>query len=136
MFQVFTPIKLNRKPIFPFQDDELTHLYTLIVRSDNTYEVRIDNKKEQSGKLEEDWDFLEPKEIPDPDAEQPETWDDNPFLDDPEDKKPEVRRDQIVNCVFSHIFITRDCGHPSLVFCIVFVQWISVDMTDVTVCKV
>ena len=94
MFQGFHPnhtqniiSKLN----FIFQDDELTHLYTLIVRSDNTYEVRIDNKKEQSGKLEEDWDFLEPKEIPDPDAEQPETWDDNPFLDDPEDKKPEVR---------------------------------------------
>jgi len=71
------------------KDDELTHLYTLIVRSDNTYEVRIDNKKEQSGKLEEDWDFLEPKEISDPDASQPEDWDDNPFLDDPDDKKPE-----------------------------------------------
>lgn len=71
------------------KDDELTHLYTLIVRADNTYEVRIDNKKEQSGKLEEDWDFLEPKEIADPDATQPEDWDDNPFLDDPEDTKPE-----------------------------------------------
>ena len=65
-------------------------MYTLIVRADNTYEVRIDNKKEQSGKLEEDWDFLEPKETPDPDATQPEDWDDNPFLDDPEDVKPEV----------------------------------------------
>ena len=45
------------------QDDVLTHLYTLIVKSDNTYEVRIDNKKEESGKLEDDWDFLVPKKI-------------------------------------------------------------------------
>jgi len=71
------------------KDDELTHLYTLIVRADNTYEVRIDNVKEQSGKLEEDWDFLEPKQIADPDATMPTEWDDNPFIDDPEDKKPE-----------------------------------------------
>ena len=71
------------------KDDELSHLYTLIVRSDNTYEVRIDNEKEQSGKLQDDWDFLEPKEIADPDASQPEDWDDDPFLDDPEDTKPE-----------------------------------------------
>ena len=28
--------------------------------------------------------------IADPDATQPEEWDDNPFLDDPEDVKPEV----------------------------------------------
>ena len=45
------------------QDDVYTHLYTLIVRSDNTYEVKIDNKKVQDGKLEEDWDFLLPKKI-------------------------------------------------------------------------
>ena len=40
--------------------------------------------------MDDDWDFLEPKEIADPDATQPEEWDDNPFLDDPEDVKPEV----------------------------------------------
>lgn len=45
------------------QDDVLTHLYTLIVRPDNTYEVKIDNKKEESGTLEDDWDFLAPKTI-------------------------------------------------------------------------
>ena len=46
-----------------FQDDTLTHLYTLIVRPDNTYEVKIDGKKEESGSLEADWDFLAPKTI-------------------------------------------------------------------------
>ena len=45
------------------QDDTLTHLYTLIVRPDNTYEVKIDNKKEESGTLEADWDFLAPKKV-------------------------------------------------------------------------
>ncbi len=38
---------------FIIQDDEYTHLYTLIVNPDNTYEVKIDNKKVESGSLEE-----------------------------------------------------------------------------------
>jgi calreticulin len=71
------------------KDDTLTHLYTLIVNPDNTYEVRIDNKKEESGTLEADWDFLAPKKIKDPDAKKPEDWDENETIDDPDDKKPE-----------------------------------------------
>ena len=72
------------------QDDEFTHLYTLIVRSDNSYTVKIDNKNEKEGKLEEDWDFLPTKTIPDPEAKKPEDWDDRAKIDDPEDSKPEV----------------------------------------------
>jgi len=71
------------------KDDELTHLYTLIVRPDNTYEVKIDNEKVESGTLEEDWSFLAPKKIPDPSASKPEDWEDNEKIDDPEDTKPE-----------------------------------------------
>ncbi|KAG1698131.1 Calreticulin [Nymphon striatum] len=71
------------------KDDEFTHLYTLIVRSDNTYEVKIDNVKVESGSLDEDWDFLAPKEIKDPEAKKPSDWDDRAKIDDPEDKKPE-----------------------------------------------
>jgi len=71
------------------KDDELTHLYTLIVNPDNTYVVKIDNEKVESGKLEEDWSFLPPKTIPDPNAKKPEDWEDNENIDDPEDKKPE-----------------------------------------------
>uniref|UniRef100_A0A4W5Q372 Calreticulin n=1 Tax=Hucho hucho TaxID=62062 RepID=A0A4W5Q372_9TELE len=56
---------------------------------DNTYEVKIDNKKVESGSLEEDWDFLPPKKIKDPDAEMPDDWDEKENIDDPEDKKPE-----------------------------------------------
>jgi len=71
------------------KDDELTHLYTLILRSDNSYEVRIDNSKVESGNLEDDWDFLPPKKIKDPEAKKPEDWDDREKIDDPEDSKPE-----------------------------------------------
>lgn len=71
------------------KDDEFTHLYTLIVKSDNSYEVRIDGEKVESGELEADWDFLPPKKIKDPEAKKPEDWDDKKKIDDPEDKKPE-----------------------------------------------
>ncbi len=71
------------------KDDELTHLYTLIVKPDNTYTVKIDNEVVESGKLEEDWSFLEPKTIQDPSASKPADWEDNENIDDPEDSKPE-----------------------------------------------
>nr|XP_033771776.1 calreticulin-like [Geotrypetes seraphini] len=71
------------------KDDEYTHLYTLILCPDNTYEIKIDNQKVESGSLEEDWDMLPPKKIKDPDAKQPDDWDEREQIDDPEDKKPE-----------------------------------------------
>ena len=71
------------------KDDELTHLYTLIVNPDNTYVVKIDNEKVESGNLEDDWDFLPPKKIKDPNAKKPEDWEDNEKIDDPTDTKPE-----------------------------------------------
>ncbi|GAB1603116.1 calreticulin-like [Argonauta hians] len=71
------------------KDDVFTHLYTLIVKPDNTYEVKIDNEKVESGDLESDWDFLPSKKIKDPSAKKPEDWDDREKMDDPDDKKPE-----------------------------------------------
>ncbi|XP_002161300.1 calreticulin isoform X1 [Hydra vulgaris] len=71
------------------KDDEMTHLYTLIVKPDNTYEVRIDGSKVESGTLEGDWDFLPPKRIKDPSLSKPADWVDEAKIDDPEDKKPE-----------------------------------------------
>ena len=41
------------------KDDVFTHLYTLILNPDGSYEVLIDNEKAESGKLEDDWDFLQ-----------------------------------------------------------------------------
>jgi len=71
------------------KDDVYSHLYTLIVNPDNTYEVLIDNEKAESGELEADWDFLPPKKIKDPEASKPEDWDDRATIPDPEDSKPE-----------------------------------------------
>jgi len=73
----------------PCETDENPHLYTLIVKPDNTYEVKIDNKQKASGKLDEDWDFLPPKKIKDPKLSKPTNWVDEKEIADPEDKKPE-----------------------------------------------
>lgn len=78
---------LIKRTISP-KDDTLTHLYTLIVKPDNTYKVLIDNKEEATGKLTDDWDFLPPKEIKDPSKSKPSDWVDEAEMDDPTDKKP------------------------------------------------
>merc|ERR1712226_107570 len=71
------------------KDDVFTHLYTLILNTDGTYEVLIDNESAQKGTLEDDWDFLPPKKIKDPEAKKPSDWVDSAKIDDPEDVKPE-----------------------------------------------
>merc|ERR1712022_36556 len=71
------------------ESDELTHIYTLIVKPDNTFEVQIDGTKVEDGKLADGWKFLEPKEIDDPEDKKPSDWVDEAEMDDPEDKKPE-----------------------------------------------
>ncbi|XP_060089083.1 calreticulin-3 [Heteronotia binoei] len=69
--------------------DGFTHLYTLILRPDHTYEVRIDNEIVASGILEDDWDFLPPRRINDPTVKKPEDWNEEAEMDDPDDSKPE-----------------------------------------------
>merc|ERR1719247_1087497 len=71
------------------ESDELTHIYTLVVKPDNTFAVSIDGTEVESGKLAEGWSFLEPKEIDDPEDKKPADWVDEAEIDDPEDKKPE-----------------------------------------------
>jgi len=68
--------------------DQLTHVFTLVVKADHTYQVLIDGEKKESGTLEADWDFLPPKMIKDPAVSKPADWVDEPLMDDPEDKKP------------------------------------------------
>jgi calreticulin len=79
--------KLVKKEV-QAETDQLTHVYTLIVHPDQTYEVRIDGVKKQSGNLIEDWDFLKPKTIKDPAVSKPTDWVDEAQIDDPEDVKP------------------------------------------------
>jgi len=73
----------------PTETDDMSHLYTLILKPDNSFEVRVDNKSVREGKLEDEFDFLPPKEIKDPDAKKPEDWVDEAKITDPEDNKPE-----------------------------------------------
>jgi len=81
------------KKTIPCETDERTHVYTLILKPDQTYEVRIDGDKKESGSLTEDWDFLEPKEIKDPAQSKPSDWVDEAQIDDPADIKPEGHDD-------------------------------------------
>jgi len=80
---------LLTKKAIECKTDQLSHVYTLIVRPDKTYEVRIDGEKKEGGNLLEDFDFLPPKMIKDPSVSKPADWVDEPMMDDSNDKKPE-----------------------------------------------
>jgi len=77
------------KKEIPCESDELSHMYTLIVKADNSYEVLVDGSSKASGSLKEDFDMLLPRKIPDPSKSKPGDWDDRAMIPDPEDKKPE-----------------------------------------------
>lgn len=70
------------------ETDTLTHVYTLIVKPDLTYEIRIDGVKKEGGKLEDDWEFLAPRKIKDPKESKPSDWVDEATIEDPADVKP------------------------------------------------
>jgi len=70
------------------ETDDKTHLYTLIVKPDNTYEVLIDQSSVAQGSIKEDFDILPPTEIKDPKASKPSDWVDEKNIPDPTDKKP------------------------------------------------
>jgi len=69
--------------------NQLPHLYTFHVKSDNTFEIYVDGDVVREGSLEDNWDFLEPKEIKDPAVSKPSDWVDAKKIPDPEDVKPE-----------------------------------------------
>jgi len=77
-----------KKTVSPLSDQQ-THLYTLVVKADATYEVFIDEVSKQAGKLEEGWSFLAPKEIKDPAQSKPADWVDTKKIPDPAEVKPE-----------------------------------------------
>jgi len=80
--------KLIKKDVTA-ETDQVSHVYTFIVKPDNTYEILVDGNSKQKGKLEDDWDLLEPRKIKDPEQSKPEDWVDDAKMDDPEDEKPE-----------------------------------------------
>ncbi|KAF2707802.1 calnexin-like protein [Pleomassaria siparia CBS 279.74] len=68
-----------------------TSLYTLIVKPDNTFEIKIDGESTRNGTLHEDFTpSVNPeKEIDDPKDTKPENWVEEARIADPEAKKPE-----------------------------------------------
>jgi calreticulin len=79
---------LTKKDI-PCETDELTHLYTLLLKPDNSYEVLVDTVSRHNGTLYEDFDILPAKTIKDPAATKPEEWDERERIPDETDVKPE-----------------------------------------------
>ncbi|XP_064116003.1 calnexin-like isoform X2 [Macrobrachium nipponense] len=74
----------------PFKDKK-PHLYTLILRPDNSYEILLDHEVVNSGNLLDDFTppVNPPKEIDDPDDFMPEDWDEREKIPDPEAVKPD-----------------------------------------------
>lgn len=52
------------------ETDQLTHVYTFIIRPDANYSILVDNNEKKTGSLYTDWDLLPPKKIKDPDAKK------------------------------------------------------------------
>jgi len=71
------------------ESDVLTHLYTLIVKPDNTFQILVDNKEVKAGNLAVDYDILPAKKIKDPKSSKPTDWVDARKIDDPDATKPE-----------------------------------------------
>merc|ERR1711948_50589 len=67
--------------------NEHSHLYTLVVKPDNTYQVYLDLKQKSSGSLHEHWDFPN-KTHDDPADKKPQDWVDEKRIDDPAKTKP------------------------------------------------
>ncbi|KAK8882132.1 hypothetical protein M9Y10_044772 [Tritrichomonas musculus] len=71
--------------------DEISHLYTLIIKPNNTFEYLIDNRSLRNGTFADDFDppLFESPFIDDPKDEKPSDWDDRPLIQDPFEKKPD-----------------------------------------------
>jgi calreticulin len=68
--------------------NEYTHLYTMSFNPDGTYEILFDLESKAKGKIVEDWGFPKPM-IDDASDSKPSDWVDDKEIDDPEAKKPD-----------------------------------------------
>ncbi|XP_076481864.1 calnexin isoform X3 [Bombus vancouverensis nearcticus] len=83
--------KKPRERLEDFFKDKQSHLYTLIIRPDNSFEIKVDNKVVNSGSLLDDFTppVNPPLEIEDPTDVQPEDWDDKEKIPDLSAVKPD-----------------------------------------------
>jgi calnexin len=70
--------------------DPLTNAYTLIIRTNNSFEIRINDKKVRSGDFLTDFDppVIPPEFVDDPSDKKPSDWDDRPYIVDESAVKP------------------------------------------------
>jgi len=75
----------------PLKMDKLPHLYTVVLKKDNTYQVLVDGEVGADGSLFEDFQppINPPAEIDDPSESKPEDWVDAARIDDPDAVKPD-----------------------------------------------
>ncbi|XP_039960013.1 calnexin isoform X1 [Bactrocera tryoni] len=73
----------------PFKD-KLPHLYQLVIRPDNTFEISVDHKVVNQGSLLSEFapPVNPPREIDDPEDKKPKDWDEREKIPDPTAKKP------------------------------------------------
>lgn len=71
--------------------DEITHLYTIIIRPDGTFEYMIDNRSMRNGTFIDDFDppLFDTPYIDDPADVKPLDWDDRVLIPDPNEVKPD-----------------------------------------------
>ncbi|NXI51273.1 CLGN protein, partial [Chloroceryle aenea] len=74
-----------------FYLDKKTHLYTLVLKPDDTFEMLIDQSVVGKGSLLEDMipPVNPPREIEDPSDKKPDDWDERPKIPDPNAVKPD-----------------------------------------------
>ncbi|KAK9811492.1 hypothetical protein WJX72_004772 [[Myrmecia] bisecta] len=73
------------------ETDKLSHVYTVVLKPDNTYAVLIDGVEKKAGSILEDFEpaINPPEEIDDPEDKKPEDWVDTPKIADPDATKPD-----------------------------------------------
>ncbi|CAJ1388242.1 unnamed protein product [Effrenium voratum] len=99
--------QLQRSPEIPlaFDDrDAFSHIYSLVLKPDNTYKVYLDLKEKSSGALHDFWDYpkmtiddpgdskpkdwVEARRVIDDEKHKPEDWVEQPLIPDPFAWKP------------------------------------------------
>ena len=85
----WTELSLKNPP--KFKADGLNHLFTLIIKPDNSYEILIDGNTTKKGSLYNDFDppVNGYKKIQDPNYKKPADWDEREYILDDKAKKPD-----------------------------------------------
>jgi calreticulin len=70
------------------EKDEYTHVYTLVLKTDNSYQILFDGNVKAEGDISDAWAFPS-KEIDDPEDKKPADWVDAAEIEDDSVTKPE-----------------------------------------------